>query len=436
MKYLEAGKFLKKKRKLCGFVTQKSFIQALKKIDPEINCSESYISLIEAGVKSPSVSLLDIMSTVLKLSQQEKGELLLIYKRVPNDLEFTVRTNLKDSIKTTNIDTLRKKYNETKNTENFNKLVRALVLEERADEALELLKSAPEISSNFIDYQSKTAQIAAISGNYDFAIQAFKLALANCTDEYIQTKSDLLMNIGISYFNKGLLIQSKDKIGFLELLLESKNYLEKSLNILSENIYCLDEYAKCTYYIGDTLKHLHRKSFSKKLDNETHANLLNLLKEKKIELKNNEILFSNNKISEIAKEIFQTSLKTYKQVLSHTEKGDLPEKILKENVYFYAYVHTKLEIFDEALLLINSVSILDQNWLTYFLKAGYYIGIYEKEKNKKYLDIAIDNLKTSLEYDPDTVKQLIKDEKEWELETLWKFKSNEINELLQEGKDV
>jgi len=103
MKYLEAGKFLKKKRKLCAYATQKSFIQALKNLDSEINCSESYISLIEAGVKSPSVSLLDVMATALKLTQQEKGELLLIYKRVPNDLEFTVRANLKDSLKTTNI---------------------------------------------------------------------------------------------------------------------------------------------------------------------------------------------------------------------------------------------------------------------------------------------------------------------------------------------
>ena len=436
MKYLEAGKFLKKKRKLCAYATQKSFIQALKNLDSEINCSESYISLIEAGVKSPSVSLLDVMATALKLTQQEKGELLLIYKRVPNDLEFTVRANLKDSLKTTNIDTLRKKYNDGKNKESFNKLVRALVLEGRSDEALELLKSAPEISSNFIDYQAKTAQIAAISGNYEFAIQAFKLALANCTDEYIQTKSDLLMNIGISYFNKGLQIQAKDKIGFIEFLIESKDYLEKSLKLLPENIYCLDEYAKCTYYIADTLKHLNKKGISKKVDSKNHLNFFNLLKDKKIEIKNNEVSFSNLKIWEIAKENFQTSLKTYRQVLSHTEKGDLPEKVLKENVYFYAYIHLKLDIFEEALLLINSINIQDQNWLTYFLKAGYYIGIYEKDKNKVNLDLAINNLKTAIEYDSDTVKQLIKDEKDWELETLWKLKSKEINELLQEDKDV
>src|SRR5207253_3891652 len=101
MEYTEAGKIIKKKRKSVGFATQKSFIQALLDADPEINCSESYISLIESGAKSPSVHLLDVMSAVLNLSHSEKGELLLIYKRVPNDLEFAVRNNLKATLQLT-----------------------------------------------------------------------------------------------------------------------------------------------------------------------------------------------------------------------------------------------------------------------------------------------------------------------------------------------
>ncbi|MBC7475807.1 MAG: hypothetical protein H7263_16105, partial [Candidatus Sericytochromatia bacterium] len=67
MEYIEAGKFLKKKRKSVGFNTQKSFISAMMTTDPEINCSESYMSLIESGVKSPSVHLLDLISLTLKL---------------------------------------------------------------------------------------------------------------------------------------------------------------------------------------------------------------------------------------------------------------------------------------------------------------------------------------------------------------------------------
>src|SRR5690606_18543747 len=103
--------------------------------------------LIESGAKSPSVHLLDVMSAVLNLSPQEKGELLLIYKRVPNDLEFAVRNNLKASLKVSNTDVLKLKYENDRNKLNFNNLVRALVLDGKSEEAIELLKTAPNFSS-------------------------------------------------------------------------------------------------------------------------------------------------------------------------------------------------------------------------------------------------------------------------------------------------
>jgi len=80
IEFKEAGAFLRQQRKKKGYKTQKGFIAALKAIDPTISCSESYISLIEKGVKTPGVRLLDLMAKVLKLSASEKGELLLIYK--------------------------------------------------------------------------------------------------------------------------------------------------------------------------------------------------------------------------------------------------------------------------------------------------------------------------------------------------------------------
>ncbi len=431
MEYTEAGKFLKKKRKSEGFNTQKRFIQALLEKDPDINCSESYMSLIESGAKSPSVHLLDIMAIVLNMSPQEKGELLLIYKRVPNDLEFAVRNNLKETLKETNVDILKKKYENDKNKQNFNNLIRSLVLEEKSEEALNLLKTAPNFSSSFIDLQDRTAKMAAITGNYDFATQAFNLALENCSDEFINTKADILMNIGICHFNKGLQIQGEHPVDSLELLFQSKNYLEMSLNLWPDFIYCLDEYARCMYHIADTLQYFYKNKISIKLESK-HTHLFQFFN--KI-IKNERVNSGNSFILETIEKYFKIALENYKQLLSHSEKGDLPEKALKEAVYFHAYSYCKLKMFTEALLFINTILILDQNWLTYFLKSGYALLRYENENDSQLLDESIKNLSIAIEYEPETVKSLIKSEKNRELKTLWELKGNELNQLMEEEKD-
>lgn len=430
MEYTEAGKFLKKKRKSVGFATQKSFIQALLNADSEINCSESYISLIESGAKSPSVHLLDVMSSVLNLSPHEKGELLLIYKRVPNDLEFAVRNNLKASLKLTNLDLLKSKYEIDKNKQNFNNLVRSLVLEGKSEEAIELLKTVPNFSSDFIDFQDRTAKMAAISGNYDFAIQAFSLALESCSDEFVHTRADILMNIGICYFNKGLLLQDDKPLESLELLLQSKNYLEHSIEIWPDYIYCLDEYARCMYHIADVLQFFYKNKTIIKIDPNNQPNLLKWLKPV---LKNDKLNYDSPFIISSIDEHFRKALSAYRQILSHSERGDLPEKALKEAIYFHAYTHCKLQLFDEALLLINTINILDHNWLTYFLKAGYSVMKYESEKSEDCLNDALNNISIALEYEPETVKLLIKTEKNRELKTLWEIKGKELTEIMQEG---
>ncbi|MBC7473327.1 MAG: hypothetical protein H7263_03475 [Candidatus Sericytochromatia bacterium] len=395
--------------------------------DPEINCSESYMSLIESGVKSPSVHLLDLISLTLKLSPQEKGELLLIYKRVPNDFEFAVRSNLKESLKLTNLDISKEKYKKDPNKQNFNNLVRILVLEDKKDEALDLLKSANHYSSNFIDLQDRTAKVAGITGNYDFAIQAFSLALEGCSDEFIFTKADILMNIGICYFSKGLKEQNDNTINSLENLLKSKLYLEKSLFIMPDYIYCLDEYARCTYHIADALQFFIKNEIDLKVKPE-NENLTNLLK---AFLKSGKISYKSEIIKNKINECFKLALSTYRSIISHSERGDLPEKALKEALYFHAYTHCKLKQFDEALFLINSINILEPNWLTHFIKVGYYVLRYEDKKNEPFLQEALNNLSIALDYEPETLIEVIKSEKNKELKTLWQLKLSEINQLLE-----
>jgi transcriptional regulator with XRE-family HTH domain len=75
--FIEAGKFMRQKRKSAGFKTQRALIAALLKENPDINCSEPYISLIEKGAKTPSVHLLDVMARVLKMTPPGKGRIAL-----------------------------------------------------------------------------------------------------------------------------------------------------------------------------------------------------------------------------------------------------------------------------------------------------------------------------------------------------------------------
>ncbi|RYX95315.1 XRE family transcriptional regulator, partial [bacterium] len=396
MEYIEAGKFIRNKRKNQGFSTQKKFIAALIKADPEINCSESYMSLIESGVKSPSVHLLDLIASILEMSPQEKGELLLIYKRVPNDFEFAVRSNLKESLKLTNIDKLKIKYEENKSKQNFNNLIRALVLEDKQDQATDLLKTSSDSSSSFIDLQDRTAKIAALTGNYDFAIQAFKLAYESCTDEFINTKADILMNIGVCYFNKALKIVDKEPLEALELMLTSREYLEKSLDLWSNYVYCLDEYARCNYHIADVFLSFIRNNKKLSLDKVKHEKIDSYIKQ----YKDGKQL---DTIQKLSSKHFKIAIDTYKQILAHSERGDLPEKALKEAVYFYAYSLCKIKDFDQALIWINSINIIEQNWLTHFIKACYCNMRYEAEKKDDLLDEALIHINTAYEFEPEIV---------------------------------
>lgn len=430
MEFSEAGSFIKKKRKNQGFNTQKSFIKALISIDPEINCSESYISLIESGAKSPSVHLLDVMAKVLNLTQQEKGELLLIYKRVPNDLEFAVRSNLRENIRSSNLDLLKKNYEQECNRKNFDNLIRALVLDGNQNEAMELLKKAPQFSDNFIEYQDRTAQMACISGNYDFAIQAFNLALESSNQEKL--KSDFLMKIGICYFAKGLKIQYDQPVNSLENFISSAYFLKNSLDI-SDNIYCLDEYARCCYHIADNLQYFLKNEISIKLDSAGNEKTKDYFKGC---LHSNQIYFGEPFLLYKIEENFKIAQETYQKIILHTERTSLPEKALKEAIYFHAYTLSKLGDYEQALFSINSILIFDQNWLIYFIKSGVMIQKFEKSGELNFLDEALELIKIALKNDHDTVKQIMLIEKKRELKSLWKFKKKEMEKILAEEKDA
>lgn len=427
IQFKDAGAFLRQQRKQKGFKTQKGFISALKAVQPNISCSESYISLIEKGVKTPGVRLLDLMAKVLELSASEKGELLLTYKRVPSDFEFAVRDQLKADAQLSRLDKMRDLYLSEPNREHFNHLLKALILEERTDEALDLLKQAPTFENEVLELQERTAKIAIISGNFVFARQAFDLALQNCDQD--AARAEILLYKGMAYFHEGLNTDSSQDLQALALYLQALECFESGLALEPDNLLLVDEQARCTYHVGDSLLFLSRKKNVSQSELKKHPFLAAKFQAwfgKKS---------SAQALDERSQFFFKQSQQAYAMVLARADLSPLPDKAMREAIYFHAYVHGKLKLFTTARVLIHSNLILERNWLTCFMKAGLALMEYETEPSAQDLKQALHYLQEAFHLDTDAVCDLILQEKERELAVLWQKCSKDMEAILKQHED-
>jgi hypothetical protein len=421
--FKDAGAFLRKKRKAAGYKTQKAYIQALKELHPTISCSEPYISLIEKGVKIPALKLFNIMAEVLGLTPTEKGELLLSYKRVPRDFEFAVRDNLKAAARTTYMDQLQARYRETPSQEAYRELLTALVLQQDTDEALLLLKEAPIFENEPLELQLRTAQIASLSGNARFALSAFKSALQQAGSE--AAKMNIQRYMGIHYFQQGLLVQDEHPIEALEAYLEALESFQLCLAHNPNDAYLRDERARCAYNVGDVVFHLHRQKQLKKPSKSKHPKASALYN----------TYFGDSKtlkaVLHCSDHYFERARQDYAQVIQQADRYPLPEKALQEAIFFHSYAHGKLRRFETAQLLLHSSLFLKPNWLLFFMKAGLSIMEYESgaSDTENLLDQALSYLEQAREQNPGALRQLIQDEKERELKTLWQERAREMETL-------
>jgi hypothetical protein len=94
-----------------------------------------------------------------------------------------------------------------------------------------------------------------------------------------------------------------------------------------------------------------------------------------------------------------------------------------------------MKLLDQACVLMNSITLLDRNWLTCFMQAGVAVMRFEQRQETEQLDNALHWLGLALDYDADSVKSLIQQEKNRELKTLWEHKANELeNQIAQVAK--
>lgn len=424
IEFKEAGDFLRLKRKERGYKTQKSFIAALHQVDPDISCSESYISLIEKGVKTPGVHLLDIMAQVLELSPAEKGELLLTYKRVPSDFEFAVRDNLREAAQQTRLDRLRQQYQEAPGHEIFKQFLKALVLEGQTDEAMSLLKQAPTFENELFELQLRTACMATLSGNYEFAQQAFELSLGNTRNQ--KDRAEVLIDLGVLFFQRGLQAQNSDLYAAMNFYLKAMECYRESLSLSPEDDFVFDEQTRCAYHLGDGLLQLQRKGMPAKAELKKYPELAKALEQwcgKKV---------TPLQLAEQSQVFFRQALDGYEAILAKADRSPLPDKPLREAVYFYSYTHAKLKLFEQARVLIHSNLILDRNWLIWFMKACISLMEYENDKQSQHLDMALEALGKAMDYDADMIRYQVRVEWDRELYSLTRTRADDLEALLKQ----
>ncbi len=422
--FKSAGATIRRKRKESGYKTQKAFIAALKTVDPDISCSESYISLIEKGVKTPGVHLLDVMAEVMSLSPTEKGELLLTYKRVPSDFEFAVRDNLKAAAEPSRLDRIRSHYENNPGRDSFNHYLKSLILEEQDQAAIALLKQAPTFENEILELQERTAKMASLSGNYDFAVQAFELALNNVKAP--KHHAEILLNIGTLHFQQGLKIEKKEPHQALNFYLKAHDLFEKSLALMPDELFTIDEHGRCAYHIGDTLLFIYKQKQIQSANAKTQPELAAAYQKwfgKKVSLKG---------LEQISAQYFEQAKIGYQKVLDRADNSPLPDKPMQEAVFFHAYVHAKLKLFSMARVLIHSNLLLERNWLTYFMKAGLGVMEYEHSAQEVHLDQAMQALTKALGFDKDSVLYLLRYERDRELKALWKAREEAMEALIKD----
>ena len=419
--FKSAGAFLRQKRKAAGYKTQKAYIQALKAKQPGISCSEPYISLIEKGVKIPALKLFNVMAEVLGLTATEKGELLLGYKRVPRDFEFAVRDKLKAAARPTHMDQLREAYTQRPSAETYGELLMALVFQQATEEALSLLKEAPIFENKGKEMQLRSAQIASLSGNYEFASSAFAQALDQAQDPEEALRIQRYQ--GIHYFQQGLLQQEENPVQALEYYLTALSHFDACLQVKQDDVYIRDEAARCAYNVADVISHLHHQKALKKPAKTRYAHWANLYQN----------AFGNGKntatVRDCVSQFFERARQDYAQVLALADRCPLPEKAQQEAVFFHAYVHGKLQRFQEARILLHSVLALETNWLTLFMKAGLSIMEYEATADASFLSQALQVLKTAHARNQGAIAQLVHEEKDRELRVLWQHYPREMEAL-------
>jgi len=358
------GQKLKSLRKLQGLT--------LKKLANKTGITESFVSYLEKGTRNPSKDVaLKLAKILLPVDDRNAiDDLLISANLLPTNIDFFQAR--KDLI---NVYEEKIKHNK-KDYRTYTLFIMALLKAGKLELAQDQIQKGFDLFKDSVQLQALLSHLELIKGNYESAIVNINAAIENYKLKTEKQKkemnlklSDLILNLGIIYFIKGLkysgnkfkaetegnaALAEKEKNTAIKDLKEAKKIFEQALTISPDDIYLLDEYARVNFnlgYLEDT-----RESY------------------------------------------WDKTLEAYSDVINSENNYELGNNELREACIFYAHALTKKGEYKEAEFLINIIGICNSDyWLVHYIKACLYSIKYNTLKDESFLDKALKHLKKAID---------------------------------------
>ena len=343
----------------------------LKQLALKTGISDSFISYLENGLRNPSREVvLDLAEILLPINDSDAiDDLLISAKLLPINLENTSGKNLINIYE----DMLNNNENDYKT---YTLLIMTLLKSGKYELAKEKIQKGFVLFKDSVHLQSLLSQLELAQGNYEgaivnmqAAIDNHKLKTAKQIAEINVKLADLILNMGIIYFIKGLSHSSnsfrlesenensladEEKLIATKNLKEAKRLFEEALDMEPSDVYLLDEYARVNFNLAY--------------------------------------------IGEDDQDYWQNAIDSYKKVINFDSNYELGKRQLLDACIFYAYSLIKKGNYEGGELFINVISICKHDyWLVLYIKACLYSLTFNSsnessllDKALKYLQIAAD----------------------------------------------
>jgi len=369
------GKLMTRLRKKQG-LTMSALAQA-------VNVSESYISLLESGVrKQPSREL------VLKLAYT-------LGARSNNSLtdDFLVTAGYYPSNKynyTSHAETLnvyQTQYQKDPSDFNsFSALIMALIKMGETQSAQDMIHQGLGHFEHSLQLQSLLASLELAKQNYSQALslQSFVIQQYLAVNEREpETLKRLQINLGIMHFFYGLHHEQQGRKAWIQKKTDlsekaktaAESHLTSAYEIFadlleshSEDIYLLDEFARVSFNLAQ---------------------------------------ISDEQGQPKSRQLWQACLVHLQKVLHAEQKYSLGREVLLETSLSLVHVYSKLNLCEQAETLINvlEITVTPVNWRVLYAKACFYTQRFLSKNRNQDLNLALQYLQQANRLEPTLVRQ-------------------------------
>lgn len=343
-------------QKLAELRTKRGF--SLEELGALVEVSATYIRMLESGERQPSRELVLKLAALFFSPYQthQMDELLLLAGFSP--IHQANLSLVKDLLELK----AEAAESEQDNFQAFSTWVMALLKNNHLEEAQKALQMGFQRFQDHLQLKSLLALLELSRGNYLEAIEAQNQAI----EAYLSLKpeniklSDLKLNLGEMYFLRAVHQAEIPQEARTEALGKACEILHEASSLAPEDVYILDEFARCSFNWAQCL--------------DTPA----------------------------SKPVWQQTISAFQSVIRAENKQDLGGVVLNEAALFLALALAKTEDFQAAFSTLDLVSIYQpESWLLHYIRAVCLCLNFQQKQAPELLALASSALqKALLDTDP------------------------------------